>query len=100
MAMARTSKRGASRWGAAALIGGGLLALLLTLRGSTRRALGIDPGTGGHLPIDLALDKRHPGPGDRAPEAFRPNMDSPIAAEERGAFAPATMAPAGGATVG
>ncbi|THD36377.1 MAG: hypothetical protein E7773_07645 [Sphingomonas sp.] len=31
------------------------------------------PAIEGHDAPDLALDQPHPGPGDRAPEAFRPD---------------------------
>lgn len=44
----------------------------------------------GHAAPDLAGDT-HPGPGDRAPEAFRPDMDAPMTASEREALRPATL---------
>ena len=41
----------------------------------------------GHAAPDLEGDE-HPGPGDRAPEAFRPDMDAPMTAAEREALRP------------
>lgn len=45
---------------------------------------------GGHQPTDLMTD-RHPGPDDRAPEAFRPNPTAPVSAEDRESMRPATL---------
>lgn len=89
---ARTRRGAALPLAAAALAGGGLVAALFALRGSTRVLRGTDRDTGGHIPDDLALDRPHPGPQDRAPEAFRPNMDAPIPDAERDAFRPALVA--------
>lgn len=47
------------------------------------------PGEG-HAAPDLALDKPHPGTGDRAPDAFRPDPTAPVPASEREALRPAT----------
>lgn len=41
----------------------------------------------GHAAPDLAADA---APGERAPEAFRPDMDAPMTAAEREALRPAT----------
>jgi hypothetical protein len=49
-----------------------------------------DVGTGEHVPVDLALDKPHPGPKERAVEAFRPDPTAPVPAGERDALRPAT----------
>lgn len=78
-------------FGAAALVAGGALIGRFLQR---RRA------TEGHAPTDLALDRPHPGPRDRAAEAFRPDMDSPMSPGEREALRPATMKPLGAGTVG
>lgn len=43
----------------------------------------------GHAAPDL-LGEDRPGPDDRAPEAFRPDMDAPMTAAEREALRPAT----------
>lgn len=43
----------------------------------------------GHQPTDLMSD-HHPGPEDRAPEAFRPDPTAPLSAEDREAMRPAT----------
>lgn len=45
---------------------------------------------GGHQATDL-LTERHPGPQDRAPEAFRPDPTAPVSAEDRESMRPATM---------
>lgn len=45
-------------------------------------------GTAEHVPTDLMGDG-HPGPEDRAIEAFRPDPTAPIPASERDAFRPA-----------
>lgn len=45
-------------------------------------------GNGEHVPTDL-LGDTHPGPNDRAPEAFRPDPTAPVPAGERDAFRPA-----------
>lgn len=47
---------------------------------------------GGHVPTDL-MRAEHPGPEDRAIDAFRPDPTAPIPPEERDAFRPATAAP-------
>ncbi|TGX53940.1 hypothetical protein E5A73_07330 [Sphingomonas gei] len=44
--------------------------------------------TAEHVPTDLMGDE-HPGPEDRAIEAFRPDPTAPIPASERDAFRPA-----------
>lgn len=73
----------------------GLLGVALGLGGwllarQQRDARAGDVGTGEHVPVDLALDKPHPGPRDRAPEAFRPDPTAPVPAGERDALRPAT----------
>ncbi|MBB3909523.1 hypothetical protein [Sphingomonas desiccabilis] len=73
----------------------GLLGVALGLGGwllarQQRDARAGDVGTGEHVPVDLALDKPHPGAGDRAPEAFRPDPTAPVPAGERDALRPAT----------
>ncbi|MEG3163047.1 hypothetical protein U1701_00395 [Sphingomonas sp. PB2P19] len=69
--------------GAAALgLGGALLTLFL----SAKKA---NPNE--HAVPDLAPGKPHPGPTDRAPEAFRPDPTAVPTAEEREALRPATM---------
>jgi len=45
----------------------------------------------GHDAPDLALDRPHPGPDQRAPEAFRPDPTAPLTAADRDALRPATM---------
>ncbi|ATY33997.1 hypothetical protein [Sphingomonas psychrotolerans] len=45
-------------------------------------------GSAGHVPTDLMGDA-HPGPNDRAIDAFRPDPTAPIPAGERDAFRPA-----------
>jgi hypothetical protein len=67
--------------GAAAIaIGGALLTILA--RGRTYAA------SAEHAAPDLALDQPHPGPGDRAPVAFRPDPTAPVPAAERSALRP------------
>lgn len=44
---------------------------------------------GGHAPTDLMTD-RHPGPNERADEAFRPDPHSTVAPGDRDAMRPAT----------
>ncbi len=46
------------------------------------------PGSAEHVPTDLMGDT-HPGPEDRAVDAFRPDPTAPIHASERDAFRPA-----------
>lgn len=60
----------------------GLVGVLLT----RRRAV----GTAEHAAPDLALDKPHPGPKDRAPDAFRPDPTAAVPASEREGLRPAT----------
>lgn len=45
-------------------------------------------GSAEHVPSDL-LGDTHPGPDDRAPEAFRPDPTAPVPPGERDAFRPA-----------
>ena len=40
--------------------------------------------------VDL-MAGRHPGPEDRAPEAFRPDPTAPVSAEDRESMRPATI---------
>jgi hypothetical protein len=69
--------------GAAAIgLGGALLALVLSTRKSSPNE---------HAVPDLALDRPHPGPADRAPEAFRPDPTAVPGKDERDAFRPATL---------
>lgn len=44
----------------------------------------------GHAAPDLAADKPHPGPNDRAPEHFRPDPTAAVPPEDREALRPAT----------
>lgn len=48
------------------------------------------PGNAEHEAPDLVLDQPHPGAGDRAPEAFRPDPTAPVPASEREGLRPAT----------
>ena len=48
------------------------------------------PGNAEHEAPDLALDQPHPGPDQRAPEAFRPDPTAPVPASEREGLRPAT----------
>ncbi len=48
------------------------------------------PGNAEHAAPDLALDQPHPGPTDRAPDAFRPDPTAPVPASEREGLRPAT----------
>ncbi|WP_375421005.1 hypothetical protein [uncultured Sphingomonas sp.] len=43
-----------------------------------------------HAAPDLALDKPHPGPHDRAPDAFRPDPTAPVPEGMRDSLRPAT----------
>ena len=43
-----------------------------------------------HAAPDLALDKPHPGPHDRAPDAFRPDPTAPVPDAMRDSLRPAT----------
>jgi hypothetical protein len=47
-----------------------------------------DRGSAEHVPTDLMGDT-HPGPNDRAVDAFRPDPTAPIPEGERDAFRPA-----------
>jgi len=49
------------------------------------------PGEPGTVPTDLMGDA-HPGPEDRAIDAFRPDPTAPVPASEREALRPATLA--------
>ena len=44
----------------------------------------------GHVATDLMGD-HHPGPKDRAIDAFRPDMSAPVPPEEREAYRPVTL---------
>jgi len=44
----------------------------------------------GHEAPDLAPQSDRPGPGDRAPDAFRPDPAAPVPASEREALRPVT----------
>jgi hypothetical protein len=67
--------------GAAAIgLGGALLAVFLRPKKNPAE----------HAVPDLALDKPHPGPHDRAPEAFRPDPTAVPTKEERESLRPAT----------
>lgn len=46
-------------------------------------------GNAEHIPTDLMRDT-HPGPADRAPDAFRPDPTSPVPDSERDGLRPAT----------
>jgi hypothetical protein len=46
------------------------------------------PGDAGHVPTDLMRDT-HPGPHDRAIDAFRPDPTAPVPPGEREALRPA-----------
>lgn len=69
--------------GAAAVALGGVLVTLLA-RGRSYAA------SAEHAAPDLALDKPHPGPDDRAPVAFRPDPTAPVPPSDREALRPAT----------
>lgn len=74
--------------GLAVALGAGVLAVGAALFGrwfSARR-----PGAAGHAAPDLAADQPAPGTGDRAPPAFRPDIDAPMTPAEREALRPAT----------
>lgn len=45
----------------------------------------------GHAAPDLAPGGPHAGPGDRAPDAFRPDPTAPVSAGDREALRPALM---------
>ncbi|MGY4398593.1 hypothetical protein ACVWZA_003801 [Sphingomonas sp. UYAg733] len=47
------------------------------------------PGSAEHEAPDLALDRPRPNGEDRAPVAFRPDMDAPMSPAEREALRPA-----------
>lgn len=57
------------------------------------RSAGPASDAGGHVPTDL-MRPDHPGPGDRAVDAFRPDPTAPVPAAERDALRPAVI-PAG-----
>jgi hypothetical protein len=61
--------------------------------GATGSASGGATGdiSGGDAAPDLALDQPRPGSEDRAPSAFRPDVNAPVPDDKRDAFAPATM---------
>jgi len=67
--------------GAAAIAIGGTLLTILA-RGRTYAA------SAEHAAPDLALDRPHPGPEDRAPVAFRPDPTASVPAAEREALRP------------
>ncbi|MDX3909953.1 MAG: hypothetical protein QHC67_09045 [Sphingobium sp.] len=46
--------------------------------------------SGEHVPTDL-MTGVHPGPNQRAPEAFRPDPHAPSSPEEREAMRPVTL---------
>ena len=48
------------------------------------------PNPAEHAAPDLALDKPHPGPHDRAPDAFRPDPTAPVPEAMRDSLRPAT----------
>lgn len=79
--------------GAVALVGLGIAGAILA--GRRRDDDDIDSAKtsddGEHIVDDLALDKPHKGPADRAPKAFSPDRDAPVSAAEREAFKPATF---------
>lgn len=52
------------------------------------RRFALPAGNAEHVPTDLMGDT-HPGPEDRAIDAFRPDPTAPIPASERDAFRPA-----------
>jgi len=66
--------------GAAAVAAGGVILTILA-RGRTYAA------SAGHAAPDLAPDRPHPGPDDRAPAAFRPDPTAPVPPAERDALA-------------
>ncbi|WP_260599744.1 hypothetical protein [Sphingomonas endolithica] len=74
-------------------IGGALVAVGAAVAGFLARrqiSAWVAPGSAEHAAPDLAADKPHPGPDDRAPVAFRPDMDAPMSPAEREALRPAT----------
>lgn len=91
MNTARTRTAKSSR-PSAAVIGAGLFAAGMALAGYLARrqiAAWAAPGEG-HESADLTGDTR-PGPRDRAPVAFRPDIDAPMTAAEREALRPALL---------
>lgn len=68
--------------GAALVAGGAYLARRIPGRATA--------GNAEHPAPDLALDRPHPGPDDRAPEAFRPDPTAPVPESEREGLRPAT----------
>jgi hypothetical protein len=69
--------------GAAAIgLGAATLAILFARRNR--------PDPAEHAAPDLALDRPHPGPHDRAPDAFRPDPTAPVPPELRESLRPAT----------
>jgi hypothetical protein len=74
-------------------IGGALVAVGAAVAGFLARrqiSAWVAPGSAEHAAPDLAVDKPHPGPEDRAPIDFRPDMDAPMSPAEREALRPAT----------
>lgn len=75
---------------AAAAIAGGLVAAFRF--GVFNRAIaGGSKTSAEHAAPELAADRPHPGPEDRASPAFRPDPTAPVTAAEREALRPATM---------
>ncbi|MBO9624405.1 MAG: hypothetical protein J7500_16985 [Sphingomonas sp.] len=88
------AKSGGGR-GKALALGGLSIGAVLAAAGAAAFALlrnrhGSDGsfGSGEHVPTDLMGDT-HPGPEDRAVDAFRPDPTAPIPEGERDAFRPA-----------
>ncbi|MFD1788381.1 hypothetical protein ACFSC3_12440 [Sphingomonas floccifaciens] len=73
--------------GAALAGGGAYLARRMMKSGAAKQAFA---GNAEHPAPDLALDKPHPGPTDRAPDAFRPDPTAPVPDSEREGLRPAT----------
>lgn len=85
--------------GAAVALGtlslGAIVAAVGTVLLGRRRIAGDGSfGSGEHAPVDL-MGETHPGPNERAPEAFRPDPTAPIPEGERDAFRPALAGVAG-----
>lgn len=85
---AKTQPSTASRALGVFSIGAAVVAVGAAVTETVRRLRG--RGTGGHDASDLALDHDRE-PGDRAPDAFRPDATAAVPSSERDALRPATM---------
>ncbi|NIJ21086.1 hypothetical protein FHS95_002778 [Sphingomonas naasensis] len=86
-----TTRRKAAAGGAGRSIGIGTISLgaaVAAVAAAAFAAFRLRRPSAEHVPTDL-LGDAHPGPNDRAPEAFRPDPTAPVPAGERDAFRPA-----------